>query len=143
MSATRLIAFWLHSKGHFLRMKSLPTKVVQCSMIESGNNGLPRKNTHLNFKLESVKRLKRGRLQERSKRRGCEFHQQFRAARDGFRHRHATTAEPQYNRVSRCVTIVHCHVVLHFVALLPNFQLTPVVPPFLSCSRVQRLLAPN
>lgn len=97
----------------------------------------PQRATYLHFKLKPVQRPHRGRMQEGAKRRRGELYQEFVTAGNRLGDRLSSAAKFEDHGVSRRVTVVDDHVILHVIAVVPNFQLPRARRP------VQGRLAPE
>ena len=78
--------------------------------------------SYLDFKLKSVQGLQRSRVNESAVGRATELDQYFWSTGNCFRHWLTTSTELQQHWVTRRVAIVHCDVILYFIALRPYLK---------------------
>lgn len=78
------------------------------------------RNTYLDLQLEAVERHRRRGVEEGAEGWGGELDKELMGAGNRLRDGNSCPAELEEHRVSSGVAIVHRHVVLHLVALLPH-----------------------
>lgn len=76
--------------------------------------------SYLHIELKSMKGQHGRRIQKTPVGGGGKLYQKFRPGRCGLGDGRATPAESQQHRISGCVAVVDCDVVLHLTAFIPN-----------------------